>query len=259
MVRASPGHYLLSIDLSQAEGWVVAYLANEPTMKKELQFGDIHSNTARYLYDLPDTATIKNGMMTEDQRFIGKKCNHAFNYLMSAEFCVDVINKEGRLVVSLRDTKKFRNKYLELYRLQNWWFSIEEELRNTHTLTTPYGFTRRFYQTFGRDLYKEGTAFIPQSTIADHIYGRIQPQLGIKGGLLEVYNQILSRTNSIRLCQSAHDSGLFEVSEDLDVKEVYGDIAQYIKRPMVVNGEQFTIPCDAKWGPRWEEFEKVAA
>src|SRR5687767_10989286 len=37
---------LVSCDLSQAESWIVAYLANEPNMKRALQFGDIHTETA---------------------------------------------------------------------------------------------------------------------------------------------------------------------------------------------------------------------
>src|SRR3954464_586990 len=81
-IIAPKDYYLISIDLSQAEAWVVAYAAYEEKMKYALQFGDIHSQTARALFDLPDTATKDNGGITEDQRYLGKKFNHACNYRM---------------------------------------------------------------------------------------------------------------------------------------------------------------------------------
>jgi len=46
MVRAKPGQLLANFDLSQAESWVVAYLANEERMKDALANGDIHTETA---------------------------------------------------------------------------------------------------------------------------------------------------------------------------------------------------------------------
>jgi hypothetical protein len=47
IIRAKPNHLLLAFDLSQAESWVVAYLANEPRMKKALMYGDINTSGLR--------------------------------------------------------------------------------------------------------------------------------------------------------------------------------------------------------------------
>lgn len=249
-IRAKKDHLLLSVDLSQAEAWVVAFSANEPTMKLELQFGDIHKRTARTVLN------ILARDLTDEERYVGKKCNHAFNYKMKAPRAAEVINKEGQVTVSVKQTTLYRKRYLELYRIEGWWLDIENQLRQYHQLTTPYGFTRRFYNS-GEDGIKEGIAFIPQSTIADHMYGRVQLG-GSKGGLKEVESRICRGNEEIRIIHSAHDSAILEFPKSIDVKELYADVKQYLYRPMEINGEQFTIPVDGKYGERWEEFEKVA-
>lgn len=249
-IRAPKNRLLLSIDLSQAEAWVVAYLANEPTMKLELQFGDIHTRTARAVLDIPARDLL------EEERYTGKKCNHAFNYLMGPERAAEVINKEGQIVVTIKQTKQFRKKYLSLYQIESWWADVENTLNAFHEITTPYGFTRRFYN-IGKEALKEAVAFIPQSTVADHMYGDIQEENPRPGGLLMVQREIIAKNKELKLIHSAHDSAIIEFPSTLDVKELYGEVKQWIQRPMIVKGEEFTIPCDAKVGEYWEEFEKV--
>lgn len=249
MITALKDHYLLSIDLSQAETWVVAYLANEPTMKLELQMGDIHIRTARSVLEIPARP------LKESERYTGKKCNHAFNYMMGPERAAEVINAEGQVVVTVKDTKLFRKRYLELYRIEPWWLEIENTLRDKHEIITPYGFRRRFYNS-GKEGLKEAVAFVPQSSIADHMYGRVQPG-GKSGGLLKVDERIIRVHSELKLIHSAHDSCMIEAPNAIDPYELYGEVRSYLKRPMIINGEEFTIPCDCKIGNRWEEFEKL--
>lgn len=255
MIRAPKGKRLLSVDLSQAEAWVVAYLANDPIMKYELLKGDIHTRTAKSILSLPDHITKTT--IEETQRYTGKKCNHAFNYLMGPERAAEVINKEGQITVTIKQTKLFRKRYLELYKISNWWMDVENQLKSTHTLTTPYGFTRRFYGQ-GKEMVKEGVAFLPQSTVADHTYGKVQSPSQTSGGLLEAYRRIIAPSSGeIKIIHSAHDSGMFEFPSTLDVYTLYGEIKQCLMRPMVINGEEFTIPVDGKYGEHWECFDKL--
>jgi len=74
MLTASPGNLLVEWDLSQAETWVVAYLANEETMKQSLLYGDIHTDTASHIFTTPKEK------VTTIQRFLGKKGNHMLSY-----------------------------------------------------------------------------------------------------------------------------------------------------------------------------------
>jgi len=253
MIHAPKDHLLLSCDLSQAEAWVVAYAADEPRMKAALKTGKIHETTAQFCLELPSM------VMSEEQRYVGKKCNHAFNYRMGPERCCEIINKEGLITVSNKQTKKFHSKYLELYRIQDWWREIEEKLKYERSLQNYYGFRRNFHQAISPELFKEGTAFIPQSTIADHMYGNIQPNFPRSGGLLEVHRQITSPSKGeFKLVHSAHDSCIIEFPKRHDVKELYCRVKNLLERPMMINGEEFTVPMDGKYGEVWEDgMEKI--
>ncbi len=262
-ICAPKGKVLISVDLSQAEAWVVAYLSDDYNMKEALTKGDIHSLTCCTVYDIiyetieRTKLLIKEGIITDQQRYIGKKCNHAFNYRMTAYKAAEVINKEGNIVVTIKQTKVWYQKYHEFYSVKAWWKEIEEKLWINRTIETCYGFRRHFYAQWGDDLFKEATAFEPQSTVADHAIGAVHPLLGIEGGFRGVYKNIIKPSKGeIRMTNEAYDSCIVECP-----KEIYSEITEKIvkemKRPMVINGEEFTIPVDAKVGEHWEQMEKL--
>jgi len=123
-------------------------------------------------------------------------------------------------------------------------------------MQTVYGFRRKFWGIYGDDLKKEMTAFEPQSTVADHMHGAIQPELGIRGGNLAIYQDIvLPSKGDIAIVNTAHDSVMLEVPSPL-VSEIVEQVVGLLKRPLVIKGETFTIPVDAEVGERWKEMEK---
>lgn len=254
IVTAPPGKLLLSVDLSQAEAWVVAYLANEPNMKRELAGGDIHTLSARIIFEDPNI-TKKD----ENQRYLGKKMNHSCNYRTGPFMIAIMINKESDkppyVTVTIKQTKLYHKRWTSYFNLSVWWKEIEEKLNIDRTLITPYRRKRIFFQQWGEGLFKEATAFVPQSTIADHMYGYVQPEIGIDGGLLTVKRKLLDRYSDIKIINSAHDSALFEVPEK-NIKDIAGQIKSILERPMMINGETFTVPVDAKMSERWAENEE---
>jgi DNA polymerase I-like protein with 3'-5' exonuclease and polymerase domains len=257
MIVAPQGYYLLSVDYSQAESWVVAYSAGEKKMKRELAAGHFHEATAIAIYNLPLEATEGFGMLKQ-QRYIGKKSNHANSYRQGYLMYVTQVNKEGNITISNAEGKRHHTIWHETYHVKEWWADIEMQLQNNHFLVTPYGRKRYFYGVLGNETYKEATAFIPQSTVADHLFGKVQKELGIEGGLITVYNKIIkNHENEIRIINTAHDSAIFEVSTGISSKEISSEIVSILKRPLVVNGESFVIPMDCEVGERWGELEKL--
>lgn len=256
IITAEKGKQLLAMDLSQAEAWIVAYLANEPNMKRELAGGDIHTLSARIIFE--NEALTKKDV---NERYLGKKMNHSCNYQTGPFMIAIMINKESDkppyVTVTVKQTKLYHKRWTDFFNLSIWWKSIEEKLSIDRTLITPYRRKRTFFAQWGPSLFKEATAFIPQSTVADHLYGYIQPEIGISGGLLGIKKQILNKYPEIKLVNSAHDSALFEVPVPLisEMKELF---RQQIERPIMINGETFTIPVDSDIYERWgEKMEKV--
>lgn len=259
-IIAPKGKLLLAVDLSQAETWIVAHLANEKTMKHELRFGDIHAATARAIYKLPPEAK-KGYLMSDGQRYIGKKSNHANSYRQGYLMYVQSVNLESDkppyIVLDNKEGKRHHDIWHETYNIKPWWLDLEESLKRDHYLVTPYRRKRNFYSPLGNELYKEATAYIPQSTIADHMFGKVQKELGIEGGLLTVlYKVVLPSKGEIRLINTSHDSAILEVPKE-SITDVAERTVKILHRPLVVNGEQFTIPVDAEHGERWGELEKM--
>lgn len=285
MIVAAPGKTLIMCDLSQAETWIVAFLSGQEEMKKSLMFGDIHTDTAGAIFCgdiqcehnwMRDKSTREKQwtcehnctridgspvVVTEIMRYSGKKCNHAYAYDMGPERNAQVINKESDqppyVTVTIKETKVMYDAWHRYYyRIKQWHNNIQAQLNSNRTLITPYGRERVFYGGWGKELWKEGYAYIPQSTVGDHFNGAVQPELGIKGGLIEVKRQIVDRSHGdVRICNQSHDSLIAEVPTVM-VDEVTEQIVNLLGRPLIVNGEQFTIPVDAEIGDRWGEMQR---
>jgi len=263
MYVAPKGKTLCGFDLSAAEAWIVAYLAADENMKRELAGGDLHSYSAVGIFDLtvdlsvPGKAKYKD--IPDEKRYVGKKMNHAGNYRTGPFKIAEFINKEGIISISVADAKRFHQKWLATFNLQNWWNEIDMIANSTRVMKTVYGFERRFWGVYGDDLKKEMTAFEPQSTVADHMHGAVHPELGIRGGNLGIYEDIvLPSKGEIAMCNTAHDSVMLEVPTPL-VSSVVEQCISLLKRPLVVKGEMFTIPVDAEVGERWKEMERWRA
>ena len=250
----------MNFDLAQAESWLVAYLANEPTMKHVLQCGDFHRETGqKALFGLTDEAW---DALDKDQRktmrYTGKRYNHASAYRMGPTRAAEIINKDSDqppyVTVTVAESKVFYSKWHEYYHIKGWWQEIEYELSKTRTLTTPYGYVRYFLQPWGEELFKAATAHVPQSTVAEHLNGAVHPELGIRGGLVEV-DRLLVGPGHIRIINQSHDSILSIVPRSC-AREICEQIHKLLLRPLICNGEEFTIPVDCEVGERWGELEE---
>lgn len=256
MLRASPGKILIAFDFAQAESWVTAYTANCVAMIDALRNGDIHTTTARVLYDLnPDE------LPTKDQRYLAKKFNHSFNYGTSPMMIAHMVNVESinppYLSITTAQARQLHEKMKLLYHeIPAWWFDVQREIQSSRTLRTPYRRKRTFHGPIGDSLYKEAYSYIPQSTVADHCIGAIQPELGIRGGLLGIYEDFVRTKNSISILNTAHDSVIVECDSGIK-DEVLEGCYRLLRRPLQINGEVFTIPVDAEIGERWGCLDPV--
>lgn len=254
---ASPGNVLIQWDLSKAESWIVAYLANDPNMIHSLHHGDLHTDTAANAL-----FKVLIEQVTKVMRFTGKKWNHASAYRMGFKKAMTVVNAESDkppyLVVSLQESKAFSLAWHGYYpNVKNeWWPEIEEKAANNRTMVNTYGVPHVFFERWGDELFRQMTAWEPQSTIAYHMNGMLHPELGIPGGVVEVHKQFV-KTKVFKIVNQSHDSIIADVPK-ANVDDVLMPVTNLLRRPLVVNGEEFTIPVDAEMGERWGELESVA-
>lgn len=103
-------------------------------------------------------------------------------------------------------------------------------------------------------LLRQAIAQEPQSTVADHCFGAVQKGVNEAGGLLEFHKRHKDHPD-INLINTSHDSGLVECPLAV-ADEIANELASLMKRPLMINGEIFTIPVDAELGDRYGELEK---
>lgn len=255
MLVAGPGNVLIACDFSQGETWIVAHLANEIKMMHSLKNGDIHRETAaNALFRVPEID------VTSDMRYLGKRFNHASSYRMNYERAAQVINKDSDkppyVSVTLAEARVYSQAWISYYNLRGWWDNIVGQLNQNRTLVNTYGTRMIFNGNWSEKLHKEATAWEPQSTLADHGNGAVHPQLGIKGGFLEVYKQLQKKERAGKIINQSHDSIVFECPMEIS-SEMVERIPSYLRRPLVVNGYEFVIPVDVEIGERYGELQKV--
>lgn len=277
MYVAPKGKKLVACDLSQAESWIVAYLAQERNMQWSLNESDIHTDSAAALF-FPDIFCTHNWKKGRDEsgndvwdctlgcgtqivktaRYIGKRYNHASAYRMKPPRAAQVINKDSDkppfVTVTIGESKVFSERWHSRYNLKFWWKEIEEQLNNNRTLVTPYGRSRVFFAAWGDELFREATAYVPQSTVADHFNGMLHPELGIEGGLKIIRRNLVQPYQDRLIVNQSHDSCIIECPER-DAEELCQDMMRTLKRPLVIKGVEFTIPVDGELGDRWGEME----
>lgn len=255
---AEKDHLLVNFDLAQAETWIVAYLANETTMKHVLATGDIHRETAqKALFKYTDEAwETCDKTQIKTMRYTGKRYNHASAYRMGPQRAAEVINKDSDkppyVTVTIGESKEHYTNWHDYYHIKGWWDEIEFQLNQNRTLRTPYGYVRYFFAPWGNELFKEATAFVPQSTVAEHLNGAVQDELGIEGGLISIYEKFVE-AGTFSIINQSHDSIMCMMHKD-DVLDLCPQVHQLLLRPLVINGEQFTIPVDCEIGERWGEL-----
>ena len=227
---ADEGHQLIKIDLSQVEARLVAYLSKSPHMIKVFEGGgDIHSMVASMVLGVPINQITKDSR----ERSIGKKCVHSANYLIGPYLFASLIG------VSNPEGKRLLERYYGIFQIKDWHRRVEEEIKKTRTLTTPFGRKRRFFDRYGDDLLRAAVAYIPQSTASDHINRaavRLYPQLPESSAiLLQVHDEIVIQ------------------AKEADVEKVIGLAKRELSTPIPIDGRDVVIPIDIQVGGNWKD------
>ena len=244
LFEADEGYVAYSMDLSQAENRIVAYVGRVTEMIEAFETGkDVHALTGSMISGIPyqqiiedDKNDIKAGIGdgTKTWRFFGKRSNHGLNY--------DLGYKTFGLYLEIpeNDAKFLVNRYHTVYPgvRQGYHQYVQNQLRVGRTVTNLMGRKTVFFDRWGYDLFKDAYACIPQGTVGDLINER-----GIE---LIYYND-----NPIGLMMQVHDSIVFQIPVSVGWPE-HARLLTWIKKsletPLTVHGRDFVIPVDTMMG-----------
>ena len=242
MFTAPNGKLILQADYQMAEAVVVSYLIGDNKLKRLFQesFGkdrkyrkehglDVHKLTAAMMFrkDVND--------VTPEERTIGKTLRHATNYSAGPA----VIS--ARLDIPLKDAKLLLQTYHHACpQLQIWQLKIQEELRQTRTLTNLFGRRHYFLERWGDGLFRSAYSFIPQSSIGDLL----------NTALVRIYNDC----PELDLILQLHDAVYVLVDEDR-INESAETMRRTMLIPIKYKEEEFTVDVDFSIGKSWGEME----
>lgn len=233
-----PGYVLIQVDYAKAESWVVAYLAKDEKMIAALQGPDFHCTNASNIFGKPVTKADYG------DRQLGKKISHASNYGMT-EFQMQLdLAKEGYSFTKT-ECRELIAAYFRAYPKikQNYHNWIEECLRTTRTLVTPFGRKVTFWDFWSNRLLNQSYAFIPQSTVGDMT----------NQALLNVYKTL----PHVDILLQVHDSLVMQVKLEDYTPELIEQIKKCMSVPLTIKGCTIDIPVDLEVGWNWYKLVDV--
>lgn len=227
---ADDGYIIYSIDLSQAENRIVAYMGNIDTMIKVFESGmDMHRMTASLIYG------VDYDKVSSEQREWGKRANHGFNYGLGPSHFSTLYQ------VPLEQSIAIRKAYHKAYPMleHGYWRYVKDQVyQNNGILQTLFGRKIKFYQKRSEQMWNEAYSAIPQGTVGEMINER---------GIKFIYYNEDPIFSQVQILTQTHDSIDFEIPVSLGFEQHANIILQVIKSledPLRFGRKNISIPCD---------------
>ena len=243
-------HYLLAVDMRQAEARITSFLANDDEAVKEFDTIDVYKKAASICMSRP----IEE--INSEQRYVGKKVRLSFGYGIGKHKAMLDINSEAKKAgININISEKEAGTYLE--RLHRAYPNIQRIyhkevmtvcIRDKRTLWNPFGRPRTFYGILKNE---EVYANIPQSTVPDHL----------RRAYFKMEEDPLWDKTKISLVMERHDEMVFRVSKGYE-----NIIAPVIKREMEVAIDfakcslprgNLSIPCEITIGTNFRDMNAL--
>lgn len=237
---ADPGFVMISVDYKQIENMLVAWFAKDPGLMHIFrQGGDSHKDTAALIFN----KDIKD--VTDTERTLAKRINHAYNYGLGPKTLSDVLQAEG-FSITQTECKRLLHTMTKCRGNINRWKEItRNKLKTTKELENPFGRQSLFTDRYGDALFRQAYAFLPQSTAAD-ILNR---------AMLELYNTC---GEWIDILLQVHDELVIQVKVEDKAKAIKA-IKKIFEKQILIEGSPLTVPIKITTGQRWGSLEKEDA
>lgn len=268
---ADEDHWFFQCDLSGADGWTVAaYCAmlGDSTMLDDYRYGLKPAKILTLMLrgvsvnygsreDLKAASRLVDG--DDWDYFASKRVQHGGAYCEGPITISRSILKdsEGKLYWEPSECGKLKNFYFTRYPgIERWHDWVERKIKARPVLTAASGQTRRF---FGRpdELLTKAVAFEPQ---ANTTYAT---NLAMYRLWSDPDNRIATNTNEtpsnlslkIEPLHTVHDAlcGQFLKS---DTTWAGDKIESYFANPLVIAGQEITIPYEGGYGPSWGSLKE---
>ena len=139
-----------------------------------------------------------------------------------------------------KDTLKIKGAFPGI---RVWHNTIQQELIEKGSLTTPMGRRRHFWDRLkDASTLRAAIAFVPQSTIGDLL----------NLGLCRVYDEL--QEAGVEILGQVHDAILGQCDKD-KVNDLMPQVLERMHNPLMVNGRKMLIPSSVEVGDNWKDLK----
>ena len=253
-IKAAPGKKIVAMDLTTAEVYCAAVLANDKALMGVFESGgNFHSSIAKIVFDLPCEADeVAEKFST--QRQMAKAVTFGIMYGAGPKKISEQVTKDSGEYFSMRQASEVIKDYFEQFHgLKKWLDDNKRFIQDNGFIYSHFGRKRRLPNVFSEDKgiasheVRSGINFLVQSIASDvNLIGAVQAHNKI---------QEAGYADKMRIFALVHDSVLAEVDEDLI------DTYQFILRACIQEDRGISIPncpigCDFDIGDDYS-FGKV--
>lgn len=183
LFRPDPGHTFFDIDLDSADLRIVAWESNCVQLKQWFREGKkpYVELMKEYYHDTSITKTHSSYPQF-------KSFTHGSNYLGKAK------NVAARVGLSSYQGEKLQAWYFERCpEIGAWQERLKDQINSRGRITNIFGYHRIFFDRISEETFREGAAWLPQSTVAiliNHAYLNIYNNLPDVQVLLQVHDSL---------------------------------------------------------------------
>ena len=254
-IKAAPGNKIVAMDLTTAEVYVAAKLADDKALMDVFRSGgNFHSTIAKTVFRLPceveDVAELYG-----TQRQAAKAVTFGIMYGAGPKKISEQVTKDSGKLFSVSEAKEVIDDYFNsFHRLKKWIETNQKFIEQNGFVYSFFGRKRRLPNVLSEDAgirshsIRSGLNFLVQSTASD---------INLLGAI-DMHQHIKAKNMKSRIFALVHDSILAEVPEE--EVESYSEALQYyiqldrgVSIPGAAVGCDFDVHDDYSLG----KFEKM--
>ena len=212
-IKANPGKKIVAMDLTTAEVYCAAVLANDKALMDVFRSGgNFHSNIAKLVFNLPcEVDEVAEHYST--QRQMAKAVTFGIMYGAGPKKISEQVTKDSGTYFSMNEASEVIKDYFEQFHgLKTWLDSQKKFIQDNGFIYSHFGRKRRLPNVFSTDKgiasheVRSGVNFLVQSIASDvNLLGAIDAHNIIKKD---------GKEDKMKIFALVHDSVLAEVDED---------------------------------------------
>jgi len=241
-IKAAPGNKIVAMDLTTAEVYCAAVLANDKNLMNVFKSGgNFHSNIAKIVFDLP-CEVDEVAKLYSTQRQMAKAVTFGIMYGAGPKKISEQVTKDSGTYFSMNEASAVIKDYFEQFAgLKKWLDDQKQFIQDNAFIYSHFGRKRRLPNVRSTDKgiasheVRSGINFLVQSIASD---------VNLLGAI-DTHNEIIKRnkTKDMRIFALVHDSILAEVREE-DVDEYMEIVQTCIEKDRGISIPGCPIGCD---------------